>query len=270
MSTSSLFNLYQENNTATNFTEGDGFSVIRSYKDRRLKSYRLMIKLLLNEKSEIIGEVNTVRPKGEVNTEYSLVEDSKLNLNSFYFSGGDITLKDGFAYTKSGEKLTLSELVDALEKTHLSKFINLKLRALKLFYSTLIFVLVWLGDTSYSYPEEDEYESMNPYNYKERIIKKQDIKKKEPDPLFKYFYINKNVFIFSAAVASIFLLVNQPYYAQDITKISSVIFGLSILILLEEASRRINNILFNDSDDSYIQKVIQRSRGDGQSFNLLT
>jgi hypothetical protein len=236
------------------------FLFLKKYKDPRLAKYNLMLKIYLTEENKVAGSINAVQyrdDKDDFFKGYFIVDrkDLEVPLNNFSFGEEDVSFKEGFFYTKSGIKLSLNNLIENIEYNHISKKVDFYQRVSRFFYESLLRIIFWLGDSSYSYKKMLPIR-VNPDRYKDDIRKE----KLKEDPLFKYFKINKNIlFIFILLVLPVVLL-SCEYYNMEVTRLPVVLSGLATFFLLEKISSLVNNLfellLQKMKDDSpYVQKA---------------
>lgn len=262
-----LFSLYKPQSSeekVSEFSDANGFSVIKKYKDPKLSKYELMFKVYLTEEGKVGGSINAVQYKDDEDNFFKghfIVDkkDLEVPLNNFTFNDDDFTFSDGFFYTKNGIKLPVNKLVENIEYNHISRKVDIYQKISKTFYETLLKIIFWLGDASYSY-EKSLRIRLNDSSYKDDFFPKES----KEDPLFKYFYINKNILFISALLFLPTVLISCEYYSMEVTRLPVVVGGITVLFLLEKVSLFIKRLLGNtENEKSFIKNLIWKSLGQG-------
>ncbi len=265
-----LVDLYQpkEGEEVTGFQDGNGFSIIKKYKDVHLSEYRQMIKLFLTDKGEVAGGVNLVKYEDkELIKGYVWVDSGDFKVTNFIFNKEDFTFKDNFFYStfdiKKETPLSVNDVIKNIEYNHLSVKVRFYQKTVKYFYEAFLKIIFWFGDGEYSYKElisarltTDKYRE----NLSEKTIKE--------DPLFKYFHIHKNLLFFFTLCILIIVFTSCEYYNMDVTQLPVVFSGLVALFLLEKISSKIKFLLSEiDLENGFIQKIFRKSQNQG--FKLI-
>lgn len=262
-----LFSLYKPQSSeekVSEFSDANGFSIIKKYKDPKLSKYEMMFKVYLTGEGKVEGSINAVQYKDDEDNFFKghfIVDkkDLEIPLNNFMFNDDDFTFNDGFFYTKNGIKLSVNKLVENIEYNHVSRKVGVYQKISKTFYEALLKIIFWLGDASYSY-EKSLRIRLNDNSYKDSFFSKDS----KEDPLFKYFYINKNILFISALLFLPIVLISCEYYNMEVTRLPVVVAGIAVLFLLEKVSLFIKRLLKDTEDEnSLIKKLIWKSLGQG-------
>lgn len=223
-----LIDLFKERagDMVTPFSNGDGFSILRSYDDKMLEGYKMMIKISVREGGFVIGSVGVVH--NSEGPEYSVADDKDLGLTDIYF-----TKEEGFRLTdevwisyKESRLLSVNNLVNLLVANHVgnvAKWARMKAG----FYDFLFRLLSWIiGQDREQVRLFRRSDSVYLLEAKKRS---RDSKVRDPFGGLTKLHRNSVVTYFVFLLSTLFLL-KHVYVIDEYPDVSNVV-TLSILII---------------------------------------
>ena len=260
-----LYSAYKEDilpfETVTPFTNSKGFSLVAPYQSDDHSTRKMFLKIFLDDEDNIGGSVSMVRePDDDSMPGYPLANPEQ---GQPYVTNFSLSKDDGFSFNegkilneKYNKTYTVSEFIELIKANHQRD--RTKLQRLRMYSArTLLIILFWLADSSYADVEYDTL--LRSEKYKE--IKGLP-KERLPDPLFKYFFISKNVlFVATLAYIVVFALAKYGWQLVDeAPQLTDGFFMANLMLatlLADKFTQRVDReiSLFFKGDSCHLKKM---------------
>lgn len=250
--------LYQdENRDEFVFTLGDaiGLQIVRKYPNKMplLSDKRMFMKIFLIE-DKVFGGVDMVSSEEK---RWVVVNEQFKKISNFFFRS-DEGLRFNFENQKFSYKkreYTLNEIVNILEKTHLSDIYRVS-RWLNYLYEILLKLIFFGVDREY---DRMDFLLSHSKGRAEREAVVKDVRL-VPDPFFKYFYIYKNILAFSLGILLPLMYKLSLSLDTNYFTIQNPFFffsAIAFLLLLEGLGSTLQFQI--NKKDGFISKLAQKS-----------
>lgn len=262
ITSSEIYELYTRNERdydITEYVDASGIQVVRNYKNPAAKfsDKKMFIKFYINENNLISVGVDMVE-KSRIGEGWSIVntKDYRGISNYMSFENKDLTFNSKpFKIFFKDKGFTINEFVDFLEKNH-HRNMYLKSRFKNYIINKFLHIIFFCVDRKY---DKLKYLYNEVYARTEPSVKI-NIPEQKIDPLFRFFYLHKNMFSFILGLGlpiTWYFSNLESGYDFSIQNPFLIFLTMSTFLVVEGLGKYLVNAISNK--DSFVVKLAKLS-----------